>query len=97
MDGTKKSNRSTKAQSTWPQCIEQNTVIRGAGKSLFTNVAGFGAAAGCYQDDCLRGETKGSTIQGKMEIEWDSRDGPNAHQPTARRYDFPLERRLGGP
>ena len=30
--------------SSWPQCIEQNTVIRNAGKALFTNVAGFGAA-----------------------------------------------------
>ena len=38
--------------SSWPQCIEQNTVIRNAGKALFTNVAGFGAASGCFQDDC---------------------------------------------
>ena len=36
----------------WPHCIEQNTVIRNAGKAFFTNVAGYGAAAGCFLDDC---------------------------------------------
>ena len=34
------------ADSVWPSCIEQNTVIRNAGKAFFTNVAGYGAAAG---------------------------------------------------
>lgn len=40
------------SNSPWPQCIEQNTVIRNAGKAFFTNVAGYGAAAGCFLDDC---------------------------------------------
>ena len=40
------------SHSPWPQCIEQNTVIRNAGKAFFTNVAGYGAAAGCFLDDC---------------------------------------------
>ncbi len=39
-------------QHDWPRCIEQNTVIRNAGKAFFTNVAGYGAAAGCFLDDC---------------------------------------------
>lgn len=36
----------------WPQCQEQNTVIRNAGRALFTNLQGFGATVGCFQDDC---------------------------------------------
>merc|ERR1719161_1944929 len=36
----------------WPGCQEQNTVIRNAGRALFTNLAGFGATAGCFLDDC---------------------------------------------
>ncbi|CAD7955777.1 unnamed protein product [Amoebophrya sp. A120] len=40
-------------ETTWPACMEQNTVIRNAGKALFTNVAGYGAAAGCFIDDCI--------------------------------------------
>ena len=31
----------------------------------------------------LRGEIKGSTIGRKMGTRWDSRAGPNGHQPTA--------------
>jgi len=38
---------------SWPACMEQNTVIRNAGKALFTNTAGYGAAAGCFIDDCI--------------------------------------------
>merc|ERR1711918_12631 len=40
------------AAAEWPACIEQNTVIRNAGKALFENIAGYGAAAGCFIDDC---------------------------------------------
>merc|ERR1712217_412102 len=40
-----------RAQS-WPACQEQNTVIRNAGRALFTNLQGFGATVGCFQDDC---------------------------------------------
>merc|ERR1719213_676196 len=36
----------------WPACQEQNTVIRNAGRALFTNLQGFGATVGCFQDDC---------------------------------------------
>ena len=35
----------------------------------------------------LRGETKGSKNNGKMETKWDSRDGLNGRQPTASRCD----------
>ena len=38
----------------------------------------------------LRGEGKGSKIRGKMGIKWDTRDGPNGHQPTASRCDLCL-------
>ena len=37
----------------------------------------------------LRGETKGSKIEGKRGIKWDNRDGPSGHQPTASRCDLP--------
>eukprot|EP00928_Gymnodinium_smaydae_P065457 TRINITY_DN485_c0_g5_i1.p1 TRINITY_DN485_c0_g5~~TRINITY_DN485_c0_g5_i1.p1 ORF type:complete len:302 (-),score=52.99 TRINITY_DN485_c0_g5_i1:173-1021(-) len=37
----------------WPACQEQNTVIRGAGQALFTNLQGYGATIGCFLDDCL--------------------------------------------
>mmetsp|Transcript_25221 Transcript_25221/g.58028 ORF Transcript_25221/g.58028 Transcript_25221/m.58028 type:complete len:180 (-) Transcript_25221:51-590(-) len=36
----------------WPECQEQNTVIRNAGNALFSNFQGFGATVGCFQDDC---------------------------------------------
>ena len=45
----------------------------------------------------LRRETEGSAIRRKMGTKWDSRAGPNAHQPTARRCDLPLHRRLREP
>eukprot|EP00439_Symbiodinium_sp_Y106_P039778 s2025_g4.t2 len=37
----------------WPACQEQNTVIRNAGKALFTNLQGYGAVIGCFLDDCM--------------------------------------------
>eukprot|EP00435_Cladocopium_sp_Y103_P057131 s576_g19.t1 len=36
----------------WPTCQEENIVIRNAGRALFTNLQGFGATVGCFQDDC---------------------------------------------
>ena len=39
---------------------------------------------------CLRRETKGSKIKGKMGVKWDSREGLDGHQPTASRCDFDL-------
>lgn len=35
--------------------MQKKTVFRnkGTGEALFTNTAGFGAAAGCYLDDCI--------------------------------------------
>mmetsp|Transcript_12779 Transcript_12779/g.29998 ORF Transcript_12779/g.29998 Transcript_12779/m.29998 type:complete len:177 (+) Transcript_12779:86-616(+) len=37
----------------WPACQEKNTVIRNAGKALFTNLQGYGAVIGCFLDDCM--------------------------------------------
>lgn len=45
----------------WPDCIEQSTVIRNNGKALFTNVSGYGAAAGCFLDDCKNTDKFGVT------------------------------------
>ena len=39
-------------------------------------------------DGLLRGGTKGSKLGGKMGLEWDSRDGPNGHQPAASVCDL---------
>ena len=41
----------------------------------------------CAASRTLRGETKGSKNRRKLEIKWDTRDGPNGHQPTASRCD----------
>mmetsp|Transcript_68412 Transcript_68412/g.184827 ORF Transcript_68412/g.184827 Transcript_68412/m.184827 type:complete len:158 (+) Transcript_68412:61-534(+) len=35
-----------------PQNQEQDTVVRNAGRALFTNLEGFGAGRGCFEDDC---------------------------------------------
>jgi len=37
----------------WPECQEQNTVIRNAGQALFTNLQAYGATIGCFLDDCM--------------------------------------------
>ena len=39
---------------------------------------------------CLRGETKGSKIKGKMEVKWESRDRLDGHHTTASRCVFYL-------
>mmetsp|Transcript_39401 Transcript_39401/g.71716 ORF Transcript_39401/g.71716 Transcript_39401/m.71716 type:complete len:222 (-) Transcript_39401:42-707(-) len=40
----------------WPQCLEQDTVIRNAGQGLFTDLLGFGATIGCFLDDCAESD-----------------------------------------
>eukprot|EP00439_Symbiodinium_sp_Y106_P053261 s5253_g7.t1 len=38
------------AMADWPGCQENNMVIRNAGRALFTNLQGFGATVGCFQE-----------------------------------------------
>eukprot|EP00927_Polykrikos_kofoidii_P077854 TRINITY_DN74758_c0_g1_i1.p1 TRINITY_DN74758_c0_g1~~TRINITY_DN74758_c0_g1_i1.p1 ORF type:complete len:173 (+),score=19.22 TRINITY_DN74758_c0_g1_i1:3-521(+) len=40
----------------WPDCQEQNTVIRSAGQALSTDVLGLGATGGCFLDDCTNSD-----------------------------------------
>eukprot|EP00416_Gambierdiscus_australes_P042651 CAMPEP_0171109940 /NCGR_PEP_ID=MMETSP0766_2-20121228/71069_1 /TAXON_ID=439317 /ORGANISM="Gambierdiscus australes, Strain CAWD 149" /LENGTH=215 /DNA_ID=CAMNT_0011571745 /DNA_START=54 /DNA_END=698 /DNA_ORIENTATION=- len=42
------------AKSTsWPGCLENDTVIRSAGQAVFANLEGLGAVSGCFQEDCM--------------------------------------------
>eukprot|EP00927_Polykrikos_kofoidii_P005205 TRINITY_DN12078_c0_g2_i1.p2 TRINITY_DN12078_c0_g2~~TRINITY_DN12078_c0_g2_i1.p2 ORF type:complete len:170 (+),score=27.55 TRINITY_DN12078_c0_g2_i1:94-603(+) len=41
---------------TWPSCQQDGVVIRNANKAFFTNLQGFGATVGCFQDDCTNSD-----------------------------------------
>ena len=76
---------------------ERALITRAMGGDGVLSEQGGEAAAAGGEDVLLRRGTKGSTLWGKMGIEWDSRDGPNGHQPTASICDLYLSQTSKSP